>query len=205
VLIKTDEESLNIIKDAKGLFSHWYNYSRYGLEHEVGFDDQRLCDYELWASEGFTFRGVEKPLKVAHVKEKYPKEVKPEKQNRDFWVICSDETLSGMQLRELAHLRWRIENNGFRQLNQQANCDHVYTHEPHAFEALVLILFIGFNLFLLFSSELEALSLEGGLRDLIQEYSGVKWSLAFLSLLLFVSFIFEYHFDFDSASVGHQG
>jgi len=142
-LIKTDEERLNIIKDAKGLFSHWQNYS--GIEHEVGFDDQRLCEYELWACEGFSFGGVNTPMKVAHVKEKYPKEVKKKKQNRDFWVLCTDETLTGRQLRELAHLRWRIENNGFRQLNQQASCDHVYTHEVHAFEALMLILFIGCN------------------------------------------------------------
>jgi len=27
----------------------------------------------------------------------------------------------------LGHIRWRIENNGFKQLSAQTNCDHVYS------------------------------------------------------------------------------
>jgi len=51
--------------------------------------------------------------------------------HEDFWVLCTDESLSGLQLRELGHIRWRIENNGFKQLDEQTNCDHVYTHDAH--------------------------------------------------------------------------
>jgi hypothetical protein len=54
-------------------------------------------------------------------KESYVKTGKEE----DFWVLSTDENFTGEQLRELGHIRWRIENNGFKQLNTQSNCGHV--------------------------------------------------------------------------------
>jgi hypothetical protein len=51
------------------------------------------------------------------------------------------------------HIRWRIENNGFKALDEQTNCDHVYTHDFHTFLALMLVMFIGWNLLLLFDLE----------------------------------------------------
>jgi hypothetical protein len=114
-------------------------------------------------------------MNVAHVKESYVKS------KRHFWVLCTDESLNGEQLRELGHIRWRIENNGFKQLNAQTNCDHVYTHEEHSFEALMLLIFIGWNLLLLFNLE-----------DIKGEYTEVKWTLFFLSELLLWSFYTKY-------------
>ena len=84
-------------------------------------------------------------------------------------------------MRELGHIRWYIENNGFKQLDEQTNCDHVYTHNEHAFEALMLMLFIGWNLFLLFNLE-----------DIRGEYEHVKWTLDFTSELLKSSFDRQY-------------
>ena len=81
---------------------------------------------------------------ITIIKESYVKSNRQE----DFWVF-TDESLNGGQLRELGHIRWRIENNGFKQLNAQTNCDHVYTHDEHSFEALMLLIFIGWNLLLL--------------------------------------------------------
>ena len=116
-------------------------------------------------------------MNVVHVKESYVKT----KRQEDFWVLCTDESLSGEQLRELGHLRWRIENNGFKQLNAQTNCDHVYTHYEHAFEALMLSIFIGWNLLLLFNLE-----------DIREGYEEVKWTLYFLSELFLLSFYMGY-------------
>jgi hypothetical protein len=178
VLIKTDEESLSIIKDAKGLFEKWEELP--SIEHKKGFDIDRMCDYEIWCCDGFTFKGVFKSMKVAHIKEEYVKK----KQQADFWVLCTDESLTMEQLRELAHIRWEIENNGFKQLNDQTNCDHVYTHDAHSFESLMLMLFIGWNLFALFSLE----------ENITQDYKGVKITSRRLSgsELLKISFFTEY-------------
>ena len=116
-------------------------------------------------------------MNVAHLKESYVKS----KRQEDFWVLCTDESLNGDQLRELGHIRWRIENNGFKQLNAQTNCDHVYTHDGHAFEALMLMIFIFWDLFLLFNLE-----------DIRDGYREVKWTLGFLSELLLDSFKVKY-------------
>jgi len=136
VLIKTTETRLNIIKDADGLFTHWEKFS--GVEYEKGLDIGRLCEYQVWSCGSFQLWGVKSNIKVAHVTEDYIKEEKHE----DFWVLSTDESLSGLQMREGGHIRWTIENNGFKALDDQTNCDHVYTHNPHAFLALMLMIFI---------------------------------------------------------------
>ena len=176
VLVKTEETRLSIIKDADGLFTHWGDDP--GVEHMKGFDGDRMCEYVLWSCGSFHHTGVDKTMKVTHVKEHYIKEDRHE----DFWVLCTDESLSGLQMRELGHIRWRIENNGFKALDEQTNCDHVYTHDAHTFLALMLMLFIGWNLLLLFNLE-----------DIRKGYEHAKWTLDFLSQLLLMWFYVEYH------------
>jgi len=167
-LVKTEETRLTIIQDAHGLFTHWGDHPGVdGVEHMKGFDVDRMCEYELWSCGSFEHPGVGKTMKVTHVKEDYIKEDRHE----DFWVLCTDESLSGLQMRELGHIRWRIENNGFKALDEQTNCDHV-----------MLMLFIGWNLLLLFNLE-----------DIRKGYEHAKWTLDFLSELLLMWFYVEYH------------
>ncbi len=104
-----------------------------------------------------------------------------EEKHEDFWVLSTDESLSGLQMREGGHIRWTIENNGFKALDEQTNCDHVYTHDAHTFLALMLMIFMGWDLFLLFNLE--------GIR---KAYEYVKWTLDFLSELLKIDFYVEY-------------
>jgi len=175
VLVKTTETRLNIIQDANGLFTHWEKFP--GVEYQKGFDVDRLCEYQVWSCGSFQLWGVKSSIKVAHVTEDYIKKEKHE----DFWVLSTDESLSGLQMREGGHIRWRIENNGFKELDEQTNCDHVYTHDAHTFLALMLMIFIGWDLLLLFNLE--------GIR---KGYKYVKWTLDFLSELLKTDFCIEY-------------
>jgi hypothetical protein len=175
VLVKTTETRLNIIQDANGLFTYWEKFP--DVDYQKGFDDVRLCEYQVWSCGSFQLWGVKGNIQVAHVTEDYIKEERHE----DFWVLSTDESLSGLQMREGGHIRWRIENNGFKQLDDQTNCDHVYTHNPHAFLALMLMIFIGWDLFLLFNLE--------GIR---KRYEYVKWTLDFLSELLKTDFCIQY-------------
>ncbi len=175
VLVKTTETRLNIIEDADGLFTHWEKFP--GVEYQKGLDVDRLCEYQVWSCGSFQLWGVKSSIKVAHVTEDYIKKEKHE----DFWVLSTDESLSGLQMREGGHIRWRIENNGFKELDEQTNCDHVYTHDVHTFLALMLMIFIGWDLLLLFDLE--------GIR---KGYKYVKWTLDFLSELLKTDFCIEY-------------
>ena len=175
-LIKTTETRLDIIKDANGLFTYWEKFP--GVDYQKGLDIDRMCEYQVWSCGSFQLWGVKCNIKVAHVTEDYIKEEKHE----DFWVLSTDESLSGLQMREGGHVRWTIENNGFKALDEQTNCDHVYTHDAHTFEALMLMLFIGWNLLLLFDLE-----------DVRKGYENAKWTLDFLSELLLMWFYVEYH------------
>ena len=66
-----------------------------------------------------------------------------------FWVVTSASYLIPEELREMAYLRWGVENNGFKAANQI----RIYSHNPHAQAAMLLILLTICNLLLLFYSK----------------------------------------------------
>lgn len=47
----------------------------------------------------------------------------------------------------LGHARWTIENQGFNETVNEWHADHVYTHDPHAMQAYLLLVFVAYNLF----------------------------------------------------------
>ena len=156
-LIKTQEVGLNIIQDAMGLFRNYRNYAQ-DIERIEGTDAERMVSYQVYALEGFFLEGVSAPIKVAWVQEEDLRTGK----RREFWVLTSLEELTAEQMRELAHWRWDIENNGFKSLNNLVHTKHLYAHDLHAAEAMTLILFIAGNLLQLFLAritreEIEAL------------------------------------------------
>ena len=81
-------------------------------------------------------------------------------ERREFWVLPSLEELTADQMRELAHWRWDIENNGFKSLNNLVHTKHLYAHDLHAAEAMTLILFIAGNLLQLFLAQITREELE---------------------------------------------
>jgi len=81
-------------------------------------------------------------------------------QNLEFWVLTSLQELTAGPMRELAHWRWDIENNGFKMLNALVHTKHLYAHSPHAAQAVLLILFIAGNLLHLFLAHLSPQEIE---------------------------------------------
>jgi len=51
------------------------------------------------------------PIQIGHLLEDYPKRKK--NQHLECWIVTTDLTLLPEEIREAAHLRWHIENNGF--------------------------------------------------------------------------------------------
>ena len=70
-----------------------------------------------------------------------------------FWVVTSASYLIPEELRELVHLRWDVENNGFKAVNQTVVTKRIYSHNPHVQAAVLLILLTVCNLLLLFYSQ----------------------------------------------------
>jgi hypothetical protein len=90
--------------------------------------------------------GIDAPLSVAWVVEEH---LRTQEQD-EFWVVTSSEYLTkpldAEERRELGHLRWDVENNGFKELNQKVKTKHIYSHDVRAQQAVILILFVVFNL-----------------------------------------------------------
>ena len=144
-LVKTEDTTRSIIQDAMGLFEHAHRFPQDILQWE-GTDMTRSRSYQGMMASGFTLEGVDAPLSVAWVREV---EI-PTGKRHEFWVVASSEYLSHPlypeEMRELAHWRWDTENNGFRAMNQHVHTKHIYSHDSHVSEAILLILFMIFNL-----------------------------------------------------------
>ena len=100
---------------------------------------------------GYSLRkGIEVPLSVASVVETNLRSAEVEQ----FFVVASNhylpQPLTAEEMRELAHLRWDVENNGFKELNQKVRTKHLYSHHDNAQQAVLLILFLVFNLLQLY-------------------------------------------------------
>jgi hypothetical protein len=175
VVIKTDEKGLDIIRDAEGIFLS--PHLRDEIEYVEGEDKGRGCRYRVYCCGGFSYQDLDFTLKVALVEE----ERKGGERGR-FYVISTWEGLTAWELRELGHLRWEIENNGFKALNQLTNCDHVYTHDRNAFEALMLIFFMVWDCLESFLSFKEGLVERiRGMMGMVKVTRNLIWNLLPLS------------------------
>jgi hypothetical protein len=148
VLIKTDEEGLNILRDANGMFDS--ESMRKELELYEGFDEKRMVSYEAIAVGDLYLDGVDIPLKVARITER---NLKTNEVSR-FYAITTDTSLTALEMREGCHLRWEIENNDFRMLNALCASKHDFfkrKDQNEAMEKLLLILFLSFAILNLYN------------------------------------------------------
>lgn len=136
LLVKT-QEKLSIVKDAD-LYVKSGNCIK-----ETGFDSNRMCSYGITVVSPLKADTIDYPLQLAIVEEKYSKTGK----NTVFYVITDDLSLSPKQLRYSAHLRWRIENNGFKTLNRLFKSKERDLKNERCFDNLLWLLFISYNLF----------------------------------------------------------
>jgi len=143
VIVKTEDERLTIIQDAKGLFFGMKEEVGDGIEGVEGVDVKRNISYEIIACGGFKWQGLPFELKVAYVKEIHLKPIKGRPEVEEFWIITTELSLSGEDMRELVHLRWEIENNVFKRLNSLVRSKRVITHKARVRKALLLLWFIG--------------------------------------------------------------
>lgn len=116
-----------------------------GVEVARGVDSERGVAYVVAAQGGIRWQGLAWPLKVAWVHETALKG-KRAGQTEPFWVLSTDENLGAEALREIAHRRWAIENQGFKTLNAVVGSKRAYLKNAKAREALLLIWGIGLTL-----------------------------------------------------------
>lgn len=184
LLVKTQEETLTVIQDARSLFFTRQGKVRQGMNRVEGFDSERQMQYEVVWAEGFEWQGMEYPLTVAWVRETYLKPLEDRPEVVEFWVLTTSEGLVGKELRELAHGRWRIENGVFKRLNALVRSKHYANHHPKVQEMLLRLWMLGLTL-------LGAYLLQRGLTLIRQTWKGMRvtwqWIAAQMHLSLYAS------------------
>jgi hypothetical protein len=155
LLVKTteDEGSLVIIRNAQELLQ---SRAR-PIEEARGIDLPRGVAFHIQAVSGLRHSDVPHPLKVAHVT---LDRLKGQSRGNcdDFWIVTTDQSLTPLQMRELAHLRWSIENHAFRALSAAVDSKHVWTRGKNSderFEVLTLLMFLAFTLLLAYHAQLD--------------------------------------------------
>jgi hypothetical protein len=155
VKLKPEEaDRLLILKDARGIFDARKLLP--DVEYQEGLDKERGCRYQVWAVADLEWSTSGRRLKVVRVREKWLKG-RYKGQTLDFWVISQDPMLDAMTLRRLAHLRWFIENNEFKALNEQAHSKHVFRRASAGAFNITLLQMMGRTWLELYRHELRRL------------------------------------------------
>ena len=116
--------------------------------------DGRQVEIWDWGSLRFT-DSYPDPVRVVRVRETWTERQRvagewqhQEKEQNWIWVVAGDlEGYDGATIRDIGHLRWKIENNAFGELTQHWHLTHCSHHHPTAVVALLWIKIIAFTLF----------------------------------------------------------
>ena len=153
VLVKTEDARREVIVDAMGLFRTPPGLFE-GIVRAEGTDVNRLCTYQMAMASGFVMEGVEELVTVVWIREQYLKK----DLNAEFWVIFTQRYGPGLTLedaRELGHLRWDVENHGFKEFNHTMHSKHRYSQQPQVMAPIELLLSLMFLLLQVFRQSLE--------------------------------------------------
>ena len=111
---------------------------------------------EIWDLRSLRFSDTyTEPVRVVKVRERWTDRQRvgqewknQEKEQNWIWVVAGDlDGYDGAAIRDLGHLRWKIENNAFGELTQHWHLTHCAHHHPVAVVALLWIKIIAFTLF----------------------------------------------------------
>lgn len=120
LVVKTKEETLEVVPSCRAAWQGQRAAAlrAVGVDVAQGVDAARGVSYRVCAQSGIAWDGLDEPLNVAWVQES-PLKGPRAGQTEEFWVLTTDGTLRAVELREVAHARWGIENLGFKATSAQ--------------------------------------------------------------------------------------
>jgi hypothetical protein len=137
------DERRDLIKDAEGLFA-----SQEPLRYRKGKTTYSVWDEEnfpLWDGSGLYLRVV-KSVETTTSVNRVTGEVETRTSTWMWMTTLSKSIVDTKTFVALAHTRWSIENNGFKEMVHLWHGDHVYHHQPTAIIAFWLTTMIAFNI-----------------------------------------------------------
>jgi hypothetical protein len=111
---------------------------------------------EIWDVASLRFSDTyTEPVRVVRVREQWTERTRQgqewkteQKEQTWIWVVAGDlDAYDGAAIRDVGHLRWKIENNAFGELTQHWHLTHCAHHQPVAVLSLLWIKIIAFTLF----------------------------------------------------------
>lgn len=111
---------------------------------------------EIWDLSDMTFtESYTESVRVVRVRENWKERerkggqwITTDKEENWIWIVAGNlSTYSGSVIRDLGHLRWKIENNAFNELTQAWHLTHCAHHHPVSLQVLLWIKIIAFTLF----------------------------------------------------------
>lgn len=116
--------------------------------------DQRQV--AIWSTGSLRFSDTyTDPVRVVRVRESWTERQRVggewkqvAKEQNWMWVVAGElDGYDGATIRDIGHLRWKVENNAFGELTQHWQLTHCSHHHPVAVVALLWIKIIAFTLF----------------------------------------------------------
>lgn len=176
LLVKTSEETLTVIQDAKAIFAS----NNPDVKIATGIDSKHNISYVSKSISGLSWQILNYTLTVAMVTETKLNPKPNENPTEIFFVITTKTDLSPNDLREAAHARWFIENNVFKRLNYFILSKRVHTKNLPTIIRLLALWLIGLALLQLFLSYFQKLNWHDC-------YGKVRITFVFLLKLLYLS------------------
>jgi len=119
---------------------------RMGFECVTGEDKGKDLTYQIYSCRNNSFDNRYKVAKVVECKLKSGEE-------RFFYVITTDKTLPSKEMREFAHDRWYIENDGFKMLNAHLQSKRIWSKNDTVLSNLISIWMLAYSLITLYRRE----------------------------------------------------
>lgn len=143
LFVKTREANLDIVQYTESqykisLASRWKK-----IPEKTHFDEKRGLFYKVFHLKDYHYKYLEKPLQCFRIEERDPKTDTSEL----FFCITTAEGLSSFEAREIAKLRWQIEDNVFRHGNQLFHTKHRFFRNDKTNRKYLTLLYLLLGLF----------------------------------------------------------
>ena len=168
-MVNAFEKMVNLWEEHKGKPKALSLKHRMGFGEQRGRDERRGLRYRIYYART---NSCDRRYSMARVEE-----YRGGEKISLFYVFSTDKELDGLTLRELAHQRWYIENDGFRMLNAHIHSKRVWSKNRQVLQNLLLIQILAVGLLMLFRREYRL--------RIHKAYPNVKQTLGFVSSLLF--------------------
>ena len=146
--IKKEKREISTAKLGDKILVNEYTQDKKNSTIQVKVYEKVVIRKEVW-DDKFELTGYEKDVRVVRSLETSYDNGK--EKFEEIYVVTNMMDHNVETILKIMHLRWNIENCGFRTLKQRYNINHIYIGELNAINYIVQMIFLVFNLLELYT------------------------------------------------------